>query len=159
MDKIKTKYASRTFVVGLQWTDLKHVDFLSCSRLTEIEMKTAGKWQKVDREHQKEWSTSYWYIYIYIYIYIFFFFFFNLLLETRQNGTRPPELTAKLVYVQTHSVPSRACQCLQPSHFGPVAPGRHVQSPVTASHGTGIEPWGSHSHSWQEPPRLLGLPV
>jgi hypothetical protein len=53
---------------------------------------------------------------------------------------RPIELAAKLVYVQTHSAPSRACQCSQPSHFLPVAPGRHVQSPVTRSQGTGREP-------------------
>lgn len=53
---------------------------------------------------------------------------------------RAPELTAELVYVHTHSVLSRACQCLQPSHFRPVAPGRHVQSPVIGSQGTGSEP-------------------
>lgn len=52
---------------------------------------------------------------------------------------RPTE-PATLVYVQTHSVPSRACPGSQPSHFLPVAPGRHVQSPVTGSQGTGREP-------------------
>lgn len=56
-------------------------------------------------------------------------------------------------------MPSRACQASQPSHFCPVAPGRHMQSPVTGSQGTGREPSGSHSHSWQEPPGLLGLPA
>lgn len=59
--------------------------------------------------------------------------------ETDMEG-RTTELAAKLVYVQTHSAPSRACPCSQPSHFLPVAPGRHVQSPVTGSQGTGREP-------------------
>lgn len=118
---------------SMNW--LKHAeDFLSCSWLSRMEAKTAGKQQKVDRQCQKEWrialatakkkkkkaSLSPW--------------------KWDRNGTKAPELITKLVYVQTHSMPSRACQCLQPSHFRPVAPGRHVQSPVTGSQGTGIEP-------------------
>lgn len=108
--------------------------------------KTAGKQQKAYRQCQKERSTSYCK---------------KKSLTGNETEMEPglPVLIAKLVYVQMHSVPSRACQCSQPSHFGPVAPGRHVQNPVTGSQGTGIEPWGSHSHSWQEPPGLLGLPV
>lgn len=64
-----------------------------------------------------------------------------------------------LVYIQTHFMPSRTCRCLQPEQVHPVDPGLQVHCPVTGSQGIGSEPYGSHSHSWQDPPGVLGSPA
>lgn len=63
------------------------------------------------------------------------------------------------MYIQTHAMPSRACQGSHPAHFQPVDPGLHTHCPVRGSQGSGSEPCGWHSHSWQDPPGIFGFPV